>query len=87
MTPRQVLDLTMGQFWLLNGSVDRLLAELDVRALTTFNAAQSAEGAEKHREHLFEERGTTVKMNPLEAKPDDNAISTLKSLASLPVRG
>ena len=80
MSHREVLDLPIGAFWLLNTNIDRILAELDLRALSTANAAQGGEGAQKHREHLLNERGVAVKLNPLEAKPDEGAAATLRML-------
>lgn len=72
----------MRAFWLMNGNINRLRAEVDLRALSTNTANATPEYAEQVRQSLVLELGEiTVGGSPLEAKPDPDAVSVLKSLA------
>jgi hypothetical protein len=68
----------MRTFWLLNSSVVRILAEMDMRQLTVASAAQSDEGARQVRERLVLEVGSPIKFD--ETEPDTEGVGWLKTV-------
>jgi hypothetical protein len=86
LSDRHVLRMPMRRFMFLNAQINRLLAEKDLRDLGTATAAQSPDGTKNLQERLVLELGETVKVDPLEAEPEEGAISTLAALAALPTR-
>jgi hypothetical protein len=58
-----VLALPVKTFWLMNGNIDRIQAQKDMRTLTVTSAAQSpGEAAKELRQRLIVEAGTIVKV-------------------------
>lgn len=61
MSYREVMDLPIKAFWLMNESIGRVSASEDVRKIEAQISSQSNEGYELHRKHLIEEMGQVFK--------------------------
>jgi hypothetical protein len=57
---REALDLPITTFWLLSNSINRLMAEKDIRSLSVAGAASSEKGFKKAQESLQKEMGDIV---------------------------
>lgn len=58
------MQMPIRVFWLMNSNVNRILAEVDQRAVTNFIAGQSGEGYTARMEHLTIEMGKTTVVDP-----------------------
>lgn len=78
------MGLPIKTFWLMNGNVERISAQKDMRALTVAAFCQSSEGTTAHREQLVIEIGTMVKLESdglSEAdRPDAEGLDGLRSM-------
>lgn len=72
-------------FWLLNGNIDRISAQGDIRRLTVAACSQGGEAATAHRERLVLEIGTVVKLevDPIrDAVRDEAGFAELRNMAN-----
>jgi len=80
---REVRDLPIKAFWLMNSMINRVMAEKDLRALTVAEAvAVAGEHGEQVKEKLVQEMGVMVKRDPLTEERDPNAATLLGFLAT-----
>lgn len=69
----------------MNGCIERIMAQLDMRALTVAAASQSGEGAKQYREKLILDMGEVYVMNdyydaPPVSKRDEAGFQALKEM-------
>jgi len=57
MSDEQVLQMPIRRFWVMEGNINAISAERDMRMLTVINSAQSKEAAEETRDNLIKEMG------------------------------
>lgn len=90
MSYTEVMSLPIKTFWLMSSSVDRIMAQKDIRALTVAVLSQGGDAAAKdHRERLVLEVGTVVKQDSdpgrqamREAVRDEEGFAELKAMAN-----
>lgn len=80
----EVMRLPIKVFWLMSDSVNRLMAEKDLRSMTVATSIQEGSVGEV-RENLVLELGEVVvgSFDPLAAERDPDATSRLKALSML----
>lgn len=76
-----VMRLPIKTFWLMNDSIDRIMAQKDMRALTVAVCGQNGEAAQEHRERLVLEVGAVAKTD--ENQRDEKGFAELKKMADL----
>lgn len=89
MSYTEVMSLPIKTFWLMSSSVDRIMAQKDIRALTVAVLSQGGDAAKDHRERLVLEVGTVVKQDSdpgrqamREAVRDEEGFAELKAMAN-----
>lgn len=88
---QQALELPIKTFWLMNGNIDRIQAQKDLRSLSRQVVAGSdREQITKFRESLLAEVGTIVKVEGdaviharMSEKRDEAGFAELKELSKL----
>lgn len=86
MSYSEVMRLPIRAFWLMNGSINRILAEKDLRSMSVAVSTQSDEGFRKAQSDLVLELGEVVvgpASSPMDAKRDEDAGIKLRALAML----
>lgn len=81
---REVMDLPVTAFWLMNQNINRLRAEQDLRAIQVAAATQSNEAYRETIEILNKECGEWVKFSPLAPhlnRRDEEGVERLKQMA------
>lgn len=82
-----VMALPLKAFWFMNGAIDRIMAQKDMRHVTVTQMAQATpESVQEFRKALVIEAGTIVKLeeeSPLHAQRDERGFAELKGLARL----
>ena len=86
VSPDAVLETPIRRFWFMNGCIERIMAQLDLRALTVAAASQSGEGAKQYREKLCLDMGEIYVMNefydaPPVSKRDEAGFQALKDMS------
>ena len=83
MSYQNVMSIPIKTFWYMSGSIRRLMAEKDLRALSVSMASQSGEGAKECQERLVLEMGVIVK-SPIgvNLERDEDGFLELKALAA-----
>jgi hypothetical protein len=82
---REVMNLPIKTFWMLNSNVERISAQKDMRSLTVAVCGQDGEASQSYKESLIAEVGTIVKLefDPIStAVRDEDASTVLKELAN-----
>lgn len=81
----ELMSLPIKTFWMLNGNIERIEAQKDMRALTiAVNGNAGAQAAQDYRQRLVIEVGTVVKLedNPVAlAVRDEEGFAELKAMA------
>lgn len=76
----ELLGLSIRTFWLLHENVNRIRAELDIRAFHVSDQSQGTEGA-KFKSHLVVEMGTITEVDPIaSAHRDETGVARLKKM-------
>lgn len=87
MNDNAVMGLPIRRFWLLSSSIERIMAQKDLRALSVTSCAMSGDAIKEHRSRLVVEIGDVYKVDEKEAimneERDDAAFAELRSLANL----
>ena len=74
MTDEQVLNMPARRFWSMEGSINRVMAERDLRFINSSKAVNSSEANESVIQSLTDELGETCQIKrPKFVKPDGNA--------------
>lgn len=83
LSNRELLDLPIRTFWMLNANVDRLSAQQDLRSLSVNLASQSTsnDSVLRLRDALVLELDEPWKSDPLEAVRDENGFERLRAMA------
>lgn len=80
---RELMEVPINAFWLLNSSISRLSAEKDIRALTVASSTQASEMLKQTRENLVVEMGEVAKISPvISAVRDEQGFQKLKAMAA-----
>lgn len=83
----EVMQLPLTTFWFMNRSIDRIMAQSDMRAMTVARSVNfDSESSKSYREQLIVEAGTIVKVEEkLESLPnasrDESGFAELKMMA------
>lgn len=82
------MALPMRTFWFMSNSIERILAQKDMRALTVAVCGQSSEAAIDHREKLVLELGPVVEQeaepfDPMNAERDQAGVDELKAMGAI----
>jgi hypothetical protein len=77
---QEVIDMPIRGFWVLNGHVQRIMAEKDLRAITVAEAVANPEHGETVREKLKAEMGSVVSVSPLVAELDRTGLEQLRRM-------
>jgi hypothetical protein len=80
----KVMALPIRAFWTLNGNVNRLLAEEDLRALMLHTQRQSVEGAVGYDKKLRAEVFPADPTDPRNAERDEAGFADLKAMCAAP---
>lgn len=85
MSYRDWLELPIAVFWQMNGNIDRMMAETDLRLLTVTQVASAADGeaANQLRKQLTQELGEVVKMSVMHAPRDREGLMELKNMTGM----
>lgn len=75
LTDKHIVDMPIKRFWLLSGSIDRMYASNDIRAIRVAAAVLSNEAYEEISSHLAE---TVGEISRREFYLDVDAINDLK---------
>lgn len=78
-----LMQLPLRAFWFLSGSIDRLAAEEDLRALTIASSVQSGEAYKRTHQDLLNRVGTVAKYKDDGVVDHREGIKTLKRLARM----
>lgn len=77
MTPNQVLQMPIDQFWLIEKNIARIEATQTIRRLDVAVASQSSEGYKNYHAGLVREIGSVVVETP---KLDKRGLDALKGM-------
>ena len=80
MTPWEVKALPIKTFWLMSNSVERIMAQKDMRTLTVSTCSQNGEAANECRQQLVLEIGTIAKAEEIQ-ELDSAGLAELKELS------
>jgi len=86
MSYSEVMRLPIRAFWLMSGSINRLLAEKDLRSMSVATSTQSGESIAKAHADLVLELGDVIvgtPANPMDARRDEDAGIKLRALSML----
>jgi hypothetical protein len=86
MKPWEVKALPMKTFWLMSEQIERIMAQKDMRALTTGIASQGGPFAVEHRKALVLEIGTITRNEDTPVR-DRAGFEELRAMAKQPIRG
>lgn len=81
---RELMNLPIKTFWMLNKNIGRLLAEQDLRAMRITAVSQDAQAAKEHAEGLLEEFDNPYKTDGSELmheERDEAGFAELKLMA------
>ncbi|MFM0095679.1 hypothetical protein PQQ87_08700 [Paraburkholderia nemoris] len=76
----------MKTFWLMSEQIERIMAQKDMRALTTGIASHGGPFATEHRKALVLEIGTITR-NERTPVRDRSGFEELRAMAKQPIRG
>lgn len=80
----EVMRLPIRAFWLLSGSINRLLAEKDLRSMSVASSVQDSDVYKKAQSNLVLELGEVVVSDPvISAERDPDAGAKLRALSML----
>lgn len=87
LSDRQVLEMPVTRFWLLNRSIDRIQAEKSIGAAMIAIQTQSSEGFSDLMSGLQKQLGKIVDMDPIEVAKteelDRGGLHSLKGMGSI----
>jgi hypothetical protein len=82
---RELMEIPIRAFWMMNVNAVRLAAESDLRNLTVFSGGHSSENYRAVRDHLELELGEVVKIDPaaasMEEQIDVDGLNRLRLLS------
>jgi hypothetical protein len=79
----EVMRLPIRTFWLMSDSINRILAEKDLRSMSIAVSSQGNESVTKAHSNLVLELGDVIKGNPMNVERDPDAGAKLKALSML----
>lgn len=79
----EVMRLPIRTFWLMSDSVNRILAEKDLRSMSVGVSVQNPDGMKEAQKELVLELGEFIKADPTVAVRDEDASAKLKALSML----
>jgi hypothetical protein len=83
MSYREVMEMPIMSFWLMNGNIRRVRADADMRALLVNAASQSSDGVTSYRERLVLELGTVISQPVVpDEERDEEGFAELKAMAA-----
>lgn len=77
MSDTHVLKMPIKRFWMMNGNIERVQAQRDIRTLSVVASAQSGEMAQETRDGLLGEMGTVAISAP---ERDEQGFTELKDM-------
>ena len=76
-----VMALPVRTFWMMNGNIERICAERDLRQLQLMLGTQSQDNLSDVQSRLLEEMGQPIKANVMAVKRDEEGVELLKRMA------